>query len=631
MTDTTTTTLPATATTRAAQEEVRGSLPFADLRNVEEADRGFIGTLDPCRITDAEGRVVWEMESFTFLEDEAPDTVNPSLWRNARLSARHGLFEVVDGVYQVRGFDLSNMTVVLGDTGYIVIDPLLSAETAAAGMALVREHLGDRPVTGVVYTHSHVDHFGGVKGVVSAEDAAARGIPIVAPADFLSHAVSENVFAGNAMSRRAAFMYGGQLDRDPRGLVTTGLGPAISAGSLTLIPPTHSVTRTGETLEIDGVALEFQVTHGAEAPSDMNVFLPAHRALCLADNIVHTMHNLYTLRGAQVRDAIAWSEYLDEVIDLYLDRTDALFVSHQWPAWGRDRCLELLTMQRDLYRYVHDETLRLANAGHTIDEIPELIELPRTLGEFWSNRGYYGTLKHNAKAVYQKYLGYFDGNPANLDPHDPASAAVRYVEFMGGVDALLEKARVSFDEGDYRWVAEVVGHAVFADPTSREARELQAAAFEQLGYQAESAVWRNFYLCGARELRLGTPPPGTQSVTPDIIGAMTLEMMLSYLGIRLIGPQAAQHPMVLNIEVGESRAAIEISNGCLVPQLGRRREDAAASITVQHGAFAMLALGAAMPADLPEGAISIDGDAGLLDTLLGLCDRFDPSFAIVTP
>lgn len=624
---------PASAATRTAQDAVRAELPFADRQNFDEADRGFIGTLEPCVITNDAGEVVWDMEQFAFLDGAAPDTVNPSLWRNGQLSSRHGLFEVVDGLYQVRGLDMSNMSVVVGETGYVVIDPLLSAETARAGMDLVRRHLGDRPVTAVIYSHSHADHFGGVKGVISAEEAAEREVPIIAPEGFMDHAVSENVNAGNVMARRAAFMYGMRLERDPQGIVTTGLGPAISQGSVTLIEPTTHITETGQEMVLDGVRVIFQVTPDAEAPSDMNFFFPDLKALCLADNVVHTMHNLYTLRGAQIRDGVAWSNYLNEVLDLFGARTEVVFVSHQWPVWGQERVTELLVKQRDLYRYIHDETLRLANMGYTIKEIPEQIELPESLGTFWSNRGYYGTLSHNAKAVYQKYLGYFDANPANLDPLEPTEAGRRYVQLAGGMDALLENARRSYDAGDYRWVAELVNHAVFAEPDNAQARALQADALEQLGYQAESAPWRNFYLCGAQELRHGTPPPSVQLVTPDMLGAMTIDMVLAYLAIRLVGPKAAQHPMIVNLAVTDTgeTAVLEVSNGVLVTTRDRHRADAGVSVSLSMHTLRMLALGAVKPADVPAEQLQVSGKPELLEDLFDACDLFDPSFPIVTP
>ena len=623
---------PAAPATLAAHALVRAQLPFGDRRQYDEADRGFVATLEPCVVRDADGGVVWDMERFAFLDGEAPDTVNPSLWRNSQLNARHGLFEVTDRVYQVRGFDISNMSVVVGETGYIVIDPLVTVEAARAAMDLVREHLGERPVTAVIYSHSHVDHFGGAKGVISAEEAAEREVPVIAPEDFLGHAVSENVFAGNAMNRRASFMYGMGLDRDARGLVSIGLGVATSHGSITLLPPTYSIKKTGDELLLDGVRVVFQVTPDAEAPSDMNFYFPELGALNLADNVVQTMHNLYTPRGAQIRDALAWSNYLNDVLELFGADVEVLFNGHGWPVWGRERCVELIRMQRDLYRYIHDEVLRLANQGLTLHEIPAAIQLPPALANFWSNRGYYGTLSHNCKAVYQKYLGYFDGHPAHLDPHPPVEAARRYVELAGGLDALLDQARASYAAGDFRWVAELVNHAVFAEPDDHRARQLQADALEQLGYQAESAVWRNFYLTGALELREGTPPAATQIATADMVGAMTVDMILDFLAIRIEGPRAAEHPVTVNLTVSDTgeRAVLELSNGVLIPTRGRHAEGADASLTVPKGLLAMLALGAVTVDELPEPA-QVDGERSRLATLFDLGQPFDPRFPIVTP
>ena len=395
------------------------------------------------------------------------------------------------------------MAVIEGDEGIVVIDPLVSAEAAAAALALYREHRGERPVTGLLYTHSHVDHFGGARGIVGEEEIAARGIPVIAPAGFLHHAVSENVFAGTAMGRRAGYMFGALLDRGPDGQVGAGLGMTTSLGTLTLIPPNLEVTETGQEEVVDGVRMTFQLTPGTEAPAEMHIHFPEARALCIADNVARSMHNILTPRGALVRDPRVWAHYLDEAIELFAADTDVLFSGHHWPAWGGERILELLEKHRDLYSYLHDQTLRLLNRGLTGPEIAEEIELPPSLASEWHCREYYGSVSHNVKAIYQRYMGWFDGNPAHLWEHPPVEGARRYVEFMGGAGAVLEKARESFEAGDYRWVAEVLGHVVFADPGNEEARRLQADALEQLGYGAENATWRNFFLMGAKELREG--------------------------------------------------------------------------------------------------------------------------------
>jgi alkyl sulfatase BDS1-like metallo-beta-lactamase superfamily hydrolase len=578
-------------------------------------------------IADADGRVVWDLDAFAFGEaEEAPDTVNPSLWRQFRLLRNQGLFEVVPGIYQVRSFDLSNVTFVEGDDGVIVIDPLISAETAAAALALYRRHRGDRPVTAVIYTHSHVDHFGGVKGVVDEADVAAGRVPILAPEGFLGHAVSENVYAGTAMTRRAAYMYGALLPPSPTGQVSAGLGLTTSIGAVTLIAPTLEIARTGHVEVLDGVPVEFQVTPNTEAPAEMNFLFPGYGALCGAENVTHNLHNVVTLRGAVVRDARLWSHYLNEAISLFGDRTDVLFASHHWPRWGRERAIALLEKQRDLYGYLHDQTLRLLNKGYVGSEIAEMLELPPGLADEWANRGYYGSVSHNVKAIYQRYLGWFDGNPAHLWTHPPEAVATRYVEFMGGADAVLERARLSFDDGDYRWVAEVVSHVVFADPSNTAARELEARALEQLGYQAENGTWRNFFLMGALELREGGKGTPVSTGSSDLLRALSLEQLLSSVAIRIDGPRAAEADrIVLNWVIDGERAVTTLNDGYLSIVLDATDDAAAATLTADRDGL--------IPA-LVRGELSglqVDGDLTALAGLLGLLDAPDPGFEIVLP
>ena len=442
---------------------IGGGFPFEDRRDFEDAERGFIATIEPGVIHGAAGNVVYDMDEFGFLDAEGSSTVHPSLWRQSQLVQKHGLFEVVEGIYQVRNFDLSNITFVEGDTGVIVIDPLISAETAAAALALYREHRGEKPVVAVIYTHSHIDHFGGVKGVVSQEEVDA-GVPVIAPAGFLEHAISENVYAGTAMGRRAAYMYGAALPRGERGSVGAGLGQSTSNGTVTLIAPTVYVTRTGEEHTIDGVRIVFQMAPGTEAPSEMHFYFPDRKALCMAENATHTLHNLLTLRGAVVRDPHAWAGYLTEAIETFAGDAEVAFASHHWPTWGTEHIAEFLSTQRDLYAYLHDQTLRLLNQGHTGTEIAEMIELPPAIEAAWNTHGYYGSVSHNVKAIYQRYMGWYDGNPSHLWQHTPVEAGTRYVEFMGGADAVVEKARGSFEAGDLRWAAQVLDHVVFAQP-----------------------------------------------------------------------------------------------------------------------------------------------------------------------
>ncbi|WP_338701874.1 alkyl sulfatase dimerization domain-containing protein [Streptomyces sp. Q6] len=625
---------PAGSRIVAANEAVLRQYPFDDTRDMDDARRGFLGTADDPRIRDAEGRVVWDLGAYGFLDKGCPDTANPSLWRQSRLCAEHGLFEVVEGIYQVRGFDLSNVTFVEGDTGVFVIDPLLGVENAAAALALYRRHRGDRAVTGVLYTHSHADHFGGVKGVVTQEEVDG-GLPVYAPRGFLEHAVSENVLAGTAMSRRAAYMYGAALPRGERGQIGAGLGQTLSTGEVSLIAPTVEIGHTSQEATVDGIRMVFQLTPGTEAPAELNIHFPDHRALCMAENATHTLHNLLTLRGAEVRDPHEWSRYLTQAIDLFIDDTEVAFASHHWPQWGRARVETFLSEQRDLYAYVHDQTLRLMNQGLTMLEIAEQVELPPALRRAWHTHGYYGSVSHNTKAVYQRYLGWFDGNPAHLWEHPPVEAARRYVAFMGGADEVLRRARTSYDEGDFRWVATVVNHVVFADPDNADARALQADALEQLGYGSENGTWRNFFLMGALELRHGNVGTPTNAASRDVIGALTLDQLLDSLAVRVDGPASWDADITVrwNLTSGDA-VTMWLRNGVLTHVAGRGSAGVApdVEITLDERVLRAVLLGTMAPADLPSrGAATVTGDLGRLIELLGHLDAPDPDFAIVTP
>jgi alkyl sulfatase BDS1-like metallo-beta-lactamase superfamily hydrolase len=629
---------PASPHTRALHEQALGELPFADREDFADAARGLIArSEDSLLIRDERGRTVWDMDSYGFVdpEDPSPETVHPSLWRLAQLNNMHGLYEVVPGVYQVRGYDLSNVTFVEGERGVIVIDPLISTECAAAALALYRSHRGERTVSAVIYTHSHVDHFGGVKGVVRAEQVARGEVPIWAPAGFLENAVSENVLAGTAMARRASYMFAPALERSPHGQVDAGIGKSTSTGSITLIPPTHEVSRTGQEEELDGVPFVFQLVPDSEAPAELNFHLPASRVLCVAENAVHCMHNLLTPRGALVRDALAWSKYLGEAIDLFGDRSDAMFAQHHWPRWGKERVLAYLAQHRDMYRYLHDQTLRLANRGLTPTEIAAEVRLPPSLARSWWSRGYYGTVSHNVRAVYQRYLGFFDGNPSHLDPHPTVELAGRYVELAGGIEPALERVRVALNAGDYRWAAELCSHAVFAEPRNAEALELNAQALEQLGYQSESAVWRNLYLVGAHELRYGPPPApaGRPVASADVARALSIEQLWEAMGTRLDGPRAWEAQIAIGwafTDVGESWT-VRVSNGALSARPAVA-EDVQVTVTLTRGAFDAILLGEGDGAQLfASGQIAIAGDGAKLGELLGLLDDGDPAFAIVTP
>jgi alkyl sulfatase BDS1-like metallo-beta-lactamase superfamily hydrolase len=617
----------------AANEAVRMRLPLDDREDFADARRGLIAAPSPAIVRGTGGRVVWDMEPYAFLNDECPDTVNPSLWRQSQLNALHGLFEVVPGIYQVRGLDLSNMTIVEGREGVLVIDPLICAETAAAALALYRAHRGERTVTGLLYTHCHVDHFGGALGVVDPAEVAAGRIPVFAPEGFLEHAISENVYAGTAMARRAAYMFGATLARGPRGQVGTGLGMTISSGSIGIIPPTHEIARTGQQETVDGIAMIFQMTPGSEAPAEMNFLFPERRALCIAENATHNLHNVITPRGALVRDARLWSRYLDEAIDLFGERAEALFAGHQWPRWGRARIVDLLAKQRDLYGYLHDQTLRLLNKGYVGSEIGELLALPPGLAREWHCREYYGTISHNVKGIYQRYMGWFDGNPAHLWPHPPEQAAARYVRAMGGARAVLEEGRRAYAEGDYRWGAELMGHAVFADPADGAARELQAQAFEQLAYGAENATWRNFFLMGARELREGVrADPNTPS--REMVALLSTEQLFDVLAIRIDGPRAGERRLCFNWVFTDTgaRHVLRLSNGVLIHSADRQSPDADATVVVERSAMNELFAGITPMAELlGAGRLRVDGDPVKLGELLGLLDEPDPAFAIVTP
>ena len=622
----------ATAATIAANAALAARLPADDGADFARADRGFIGTIPDARVNGPGGGPVWDMAPFAFETGECPPTVNPSLWRQAQLNSRHGLFEVTAGVFQVRGFDISNVTFIEGERGYLVIDPLTSAEPAAAALALMRAHRGDKPVTGVIYTHSHVDHYGGVRGVISDDDIAA-GMRIIAPEGFLQEAVSENVLLGNAMNRRATYMYGALLTRGPRGHVDSGLGKAVSRGQVNLIPPTESISQTGSRTRIDGIDIVFPVTPGTEAPAEMNFFFPQHGALCMAENCSCHLHNLYTPRGAQVRDAKAWAFYIDEAIDMFGASSDVLFASHHWPRWGAADGVDFLTQQRDLYKFIHDQSLRMANHGLTPLEIAEALALPPSLAAEWHTRGYYGTLNHNAKAVYQRYLGWFDGNPANLHKLPPVDAGRRYVDLAGGAEALLAKARVAFDDGDYRWTAEVVNHLVFADPDNLPARELQADALEQMGYQAESGPWRDFYLTGAQELRNPLPPsPTPRQAAAGQLGALPPDNLLDALSVRLNGEKAANVDLAMDIAFTDALSAFSVTVENAVLHHRPAGADADCAVTLSRAALVALVTGATtLEAALADGTVMIRGDAAPFAALLSMLDRFDFWFNIVAP
>ncbi|MFF8805830.1 alkyl/aryl-sulfatase [Streptomyces omiyaensis] len=606
---------------------------FESTTDFENADRGFLGALVPGVVKDDAGRVVWDNDVYAFLDADCPDTAHPGLWRQGRLNSRQGLYEVTGGIYQVRGLDLSNMTLVEGERGVVVIDPLISVETAAAALALYREHRGDRPVTGVIYTHSHGDHFGGVRGVLP--HGTEEGVPILAPEGFLEHAVSENVYAGNAMTRRAAFMYGAGLPQAPDGQIGVGLGQATSTGTISLIPPTVDITRTGQEETVDGVRIVFQPTPGTEAPAEMNFLFPDHRALCLAENATHTLHNVLTLRGAVVRDSRIWARYLDEAVEYFHGRYDVGFASHHWPTWGHDNVVRFLEEQRDLYAYLHDQTLRLLNAGHTGTEIAELIELPPALRRAWHARGYYGSLSHNAKAVYQRYLGWYDGNPAHLWELPPVELARRYVEVAGGPADALARARAYAEDGDLRFAATLLNHVVFADPEDREAKEALAGVYRRLGYGAENATWRNFYLRGAQELREGPTGDVVDTTNPEMAMALTVPMLIDSIAIAIDGPRAWDDDLVIDLVLTDgptgagARHRLTLHNGALTHREAVAPPRTPAGLTLTLAKAQLLGLLAGRTAD--ELGVAAEGDPALLARLLAYRVKPDPGFPIVTP
>ncbi|MGX9675169.1 alkyl/aryl-sulfatase [Mycobacterium sp. HM-7] len=621
---------PPTDAIAAANRTHIDSLPFADTRDFDDADRGFIAALEPCVVTAADGRVVWDNDSYSFLNGDAPDTVHPSLWRQSQLCAKQGLYEVVPGIYQVRGLDLSNISFIEGDTGIIVIDPLISTETAAAALALYRAHRGDREVRAVIYTHSHVDHFGGVLGVTSQADVDAGKVAIIAPEGFTEHAVQENVYAGTAMARRAAYMYGAVLDRGPQGQVGCGLGQVGSTGEVALIVPTLDVRITGETHTVDGVEIEFQMAPGTEAPAEMHFYFPKFRALCMAENATHNLHNLLTLRGALVRDPHGWAGYLTEAIDTFSDRADVVFASHHWPTWGQDNIVEYLSVQRDLYAYLHDQTLRQLNQGYTGIEIAETFQMPPALEKAWHTHGYYGSVSHNVKAVYQRYMGWFDGNPGRLWQHPPAAAAPRYVEAMGGIDRVVELAQKAFDEGDYRWAVTLLDHAIFTDENHAAARALYADTLEQLAYGAENAVWRNFFLSGATELREGNFGTPTQTASPSILGQLSPEQMFDTFAININGPRAWDLNLAIDVTFQDvaTNYRLALRNGVLVHRkVVADPQTAHATVTLAN----KLRLLAFAAGDTSSPGVEVAGDATALPTLLSVVDRPDPAFNIITP
>jgi alkyl sulfatase BDS1-like metallo-beta-lactamase superfamily hydrolase len=627
---------PASAWVAAQHEAMLKALPFGDTADFDDAARGFLGTIENAKITSAQGRVVWSLEPYGFLsEAAAPATVNPSLWRQSRLNMHHGLFEVVSGVYQVRGLDIANMTLIEGDSGVIVVDTLTSIEGARAAMELYFRHRGQRPVAAVIFTHTHTDHWGGARGVLTEEMLAGDRVPIIAPNLFIEHAVSENIIAGPAMLRRAQYQFGPFLAKGERGQVDCGLGKSMAAGSLALLRPTDLIMATGDTRIIDGIEFEFQMAPNSEAPAEMHFYVARYKILNLAENCTHNFHNLLPFRGADVRDALAWSKYLGEALKIWGGKAEAMCGQHHWPVWGSERIDAVIRQQRDTYKFAHDQTIRLMNHGLTASEIAETIRLPKSLEGAWHARGYYGHIRHNVKAIYQKYLGWYDANPANLDSLPPVAAGKKYVEYMGGADAILSRARADFDKGEFRFIAQALSHLVFADPENRAARALLADTLEQLGYAAESATWRNAYLFGAQELRRGMPKAPPRAAMPrERLVALRTEQLWDVLGVRLNGPKAEGKHIVLNwtfTDTGES-FVLNLENSALTYTEGLHSADADASFTLARGTLdELIAKPTGFPDAVAAGRIEVSGKAMRLAELLALMDEFPRMFEIVEP
>ena len=610
-------------------------LDFEDTSEYDNAVRGLIDAPETLELTDADGKVVWSQAAYSFLDDheKAPDTVNPSLWENTRNNHAYGLFEVCEGIYQVRGYDMANLTVVKGETGWIVFDATMCVETAQAAMALIEKNLGSYPVKAVVISHPHADHFGGILGVMAAEDAAdaslpleeqiASGkIPVIVPEGFAEHAIAENVYAGKAMTRRANYQYGVLLTPGVTGKMAQGIGMGQSTGTVTYIAPTYEIRETGETLIIDGVEMEFQMTPGTEAPAEMNTWFPQYKALWMAENCTGTLHNLYTLRGAQVRDGAAWAGYITQTMTRYGGQAEVVFQSHNWPHWGNAVINEYLVNTAAVYKFINDQTLTYINQGYTSDEISNMIKLPEALEKNWYTRQYYGTVAHNSKAVYQKYMGWYDANPVNLNPLEPSESAEKWVEYLGDVNEALRMAKADFDKGEYQWVAEITNTIVYADPANEAARLLCADALEQLGYRAESGPWRNAYLTAALELRHGNQAMNAAQTKggANFLKEMTPTMIFDYMAIRMDKQMMADQDFTMNITLldVQQQHVLHIKNGVMLVYENAHREDADVSISCPKNALLLLLQGN-MEA---FAAVPVQGDASHLTLLMQSMNQF---------
>lgn len=623
----------ATAFTKAAMSEAAARVQADDRQDFADADRGYVGTLADPVIRTATGDALYDLRSYDFLKNQAPATANPSLWRQAQILTKHGLYKVADGIWQVRGFDVSIVSFIDAGSGWLVVDPLTSVEAARAAMQLVTEQLGQKPVIAVIYSHSHGDHYGGVLGVTNRADVTAGKTQIIAPDGFMEHAVSENIIAGPAMSRRARYQFGLTLPRGATGEMTSGLGPRIARGTMSLIAPTRIIERTGETMQIGSLQVEFQVTPGTEAPAEMNFYLPGLRALFMAENANLTMHNLLPARGALVRDAKGWADYLTESLRRYAGRSDVLFAAHGLPRYGSDRVSEFLRLHRDAYKYLHDQSVRLMNSGLTAREIAEHLQLPEVLARQWFNRGYYGTMSHNSKAVYQRYMGWYDANPANLNPYPPEAEGARYVAAMGGEAKVLTDARTAVDAGDYRWAATLLNHLVFSGGEQKAARTLLAEVYTQLGYQSEAGTWRNIYLTGAQELTEGVMAGPINSFSPDVLAATPTSMLLDFVAVSIDPARLPDKAVQVRVILSDRQEShfLSLENGVLVHEEGVD-DPATVTLTMQRPTLLMtLFAGAPIEPLITRGDIKVEGDPGAYNLLLQALGTLNPGFNIVTP
>lgn len=624
---------PASKATIALHKKALANLPSDKAQDEDFATRGFIATWPTYEISKFGGGVSVDLSGNDFIEGEAPYTVNPALWHHGKIMSHEGLFKVTDGIYQVRGFDVCNITFIETDNGYIVVDPLTAAEPAKAAYDLMKEHVGDKPVLAVLYTHPHSDHFAGIEGVIDPEDVATGKVEIIAPEGFMEEAVSEWMIAGNAMGRRAFYQFGLFLESGEKGHVGMGMGPFIALGKHLLVPPTLDITHTGQVVTIDGLDIVFQLTPGAEAPVEFNFFIPEYEALCMAETATASIHNVQTLRGASVRDAGAWAGYLTEADQLFGANAEVLFVSHHWPRFGNDEIRDYLKKHRDTYKFLHDQTVRMMNAGLTPTEIAEDLKLPPSLNDEWFNRGFYGTLSHNSKAVYDKYMGWYDGNPVTLNPHIPTERAKRYIAALGGVDETLNKAMTAYEHGDYRWSSELANHVVFAEAENQQARYLLANSYEQLAYQAESAAWRNIYLTAAMELRQGGPVKYTGGSEDYLLPATETSDILNLLAVRLLPDKAEGKRFAFHVRLTdrEETHLIWLENSVLHHLEDGNAEGAATIITDIRGLMAV-ALGY-MTVDMAKAANMMDweGDPKSLNELAAMLDRPTLDFNIIEP